>query len=279
MQAFVKCTLFFLFLGSLTSFSSPPKLLVAIIDTGVDMTHPELKNNLDSSLAWNFAMNNSDVSDTNGHGTHIAGVVLKSFLNFQHKNQSEHIKLLPIKYYSKQLSARENLNHLILAIEYAVSQGARIINISAGGPYKSNKELQALKKAKKQGVIVVTSSGNYRTGVRGQNFYPAAYGLSNIISVGALDKMGQPLYEHASSWTDDFAPGQNVFSTLPGGNYGYKTGSSQAAAYMTGFIAHQMIKNHQTFVDSKEQLLSMYRNGILSKTDQFFLSKSYCYYF
>src|SRR5690606_14919320 len=118
---------------------------------------------------------------------------------------------------------KANLENTIKGINYAVEKGARIINYSGGGPQYSQQEYLAMKNAEAKGVLIVAAAGNERQNIDSESnyYYPAAYsahGLKNIISVAAIDIESNLL--KSSNWgskkVDVAAPGENIYSTLPG---------------------------------------------------------------
>jgi thermitase len=146
-------------------------------------------------------------------------------------------------------------------LNYAVDHGARIINYSGGGPEFSEDEYLAIKKAEAKGILVVSAAGNehQNTDLTENYYYPAAYRLSNIISVASTDINNNLL--PSSNWgkthVDVAAPGENIFSTLPNGRYGYMTGTSQATAFVTGIAALLLSKDPTlTPVQLKEMIMS-----------------------
>jgi subtilisin family serine protease len=223
-------------------------IVVAVIDTGLDATHRDLAKNVwhdphsSSTYGWNFVTDHSNPNDDHGHGTHIAGII-GAIADPQNgvSGVAHHVSIMPVKYYSDANPGSVNLRNTVSAINYAVEHGARIINYSGGGPEFSEDEYLAIKKAEARGVLFVAAAGNEHqdTDLSENYYYPAAYHLSNIISVAATDIRNNLL--PSSNWgkkkVDIAAPGENIYSTLPGGRYGYMTGTSQATAFVTGVAA------------------------------------------
>jgi thermitase len=152
-----------------------------------------------------------------------------------------------VKYYSDQNLGPVNLSNTVKAINYAVDHGARIINYSGGGPEFSEEEYFAIKRAEAHGVLFVAAAGNesQNTDKTENYYYPSAYRLSNIISVAATDIHNNLL--KTSNWgkkrVDVAAPGESIYSTLPGGKYGPMTGTSQATAFVSGIAALLLSQN------------------------------------
>ncbi|NUN05874.1 MAG: S8 family serine peptidase [Bdellovibrio sp.] len=236
---------------SVSLAQEPRDIVVAIIDTGMDVNHPLLKRHLwanphETSIekdndgngyagdlhGWNFASNNHDLSDNHGHGTHVAGIILQ-------KAKSARVKFMILKYYDPDRSGDENLLNTVKAIRYATKMKADIINYSGGGDTRSPLEEAAIRDAQKKGILFVAAAGNEGRNTDRIGFYPAGYRLSNIISVAAMDARKRLLAtsNYGSQSVDIVAPGNHILSSLPGGRYGYMTGTSQATAWVTGLVA------------------------------------------
>ena len=218
---------------------------VAIIDSGIDVTHPYLRSNL--------ILNNENklLDDSLGHGTHVAGIIKSVFPK---------VKILPIKYYDENATGKENLEKTIEAIQYAIKMNVDIINYSAGGDGASPREKQALEQAQDHGILVVVAAGNNGRNIdlAFNHYYPANYNLNNILTVinhnenielSTLSNFGEAS-AHIS------APGNRIKSAYPNNRSGYLSGTSQATAFVTGVAA--LIKAYQpslTYQDIKNIIL------------------------
>jgi major intracellular serine protease len=218
-------------------------IIVAIIDTGVDVSHPMIRDHLWTNPeyrlngkgparglhGWNFISDNEDISDNHGHGTHIAGIILQ-------QSQTTQVKFMILKYYDPKQKNSNNLQNTIEAIHYAIEKNADIINYSGGGENKSLLEEQAIQEAQKKGILFVAAAGNEGRNTDSRGYYPAGYHLPNIISVAALDSQQRLLNSSnfGSQSVDIAAPGKDIFSSLPGGRFGLMTGTSQATAWVSG---------------------------------------------
>jgi len=226
------------------------KVVVAVIDTGIDPNHRDLMMNIwrdqanknSKTFGWNFVSNQPNPTDTHGHGTHVAGIIgAIADPNTGVSGVAHQVSIMPIKYYSDQNSGPTNLKNTIRAIHYAVDHGAKIINYSGGGPEFSQEEYLAIKKAEARGVLFVAAAGNehQNTDQKENAYYPSAYRLTNILSVAATDIRNNllPTSNWGKTTVDVAAPGENIFSTLPAGRFGYMSGTSQATAFVTGLAA------------------------------------------
>lgn len=227
------------------------KIPVAVIDTGIDAKQPDLRDNIcrhNGEYGYDFVSNKINPSDIHGHGSHVAGIIgATAKTKAGVSGVAPNICLMAIRYYSDTASGSQNLANTIKAIDYAVAHGARVINYSGGGAEFSEGEMKAIQRAEAKGVIFVAAAGNeYQdTDRSGNAYYPAAYGLSNIIAVAATNINNQIL--PSSNWgmkhVHVAAPGENIFSTLPNGKYGYLTGTSQATAFVSGLAALILSEN------------------------------------
>jgi len=206
-------------LGQALSISkNNAKVIVAVIDTGLDAEHRDLRSSL-----WTSPEGDSfgEFDDNVGHGTHVSGII-SSICNS--------VSIMPLKY--------NNFAGTLRAIRYAIDHGANIINYSGGGKGYSAEEYSLLKEAESKGIILVAAAGNDGEDISKDPYYPAAYGLSNIISVAATDHENSLIREsNYGENVDIAAPGLDIYSSLPGNNYGYLSGTSQAAAFVSGAAA------------------------------------------
>lgn len=231
---------------SWSRFRKNKEIVVAVVDTGIQGDHAFLKNNIHvisgKSGVGNYGVDfsgekvTSTPSDAHGHGTHVAGIVKSIF---------PEVKILALKYYNPKASGQANLDATIKALQYAVDHNVDVINYSGGGPEASVEELRVLKQAEKKGILVIAAAGNERSNIDNKRhaYYPASYGLSNIITVGAHDDGLNiiPSSNYGKNSVDIAAPGHRIRSAIPGNGAGYMTGTSQATAFVTGVAA--MIKS------------------------------------
>ena len=236
--------------------------IVAIIDTGIDTNHIDLKNNLwvneaekngvrgvdddqngfvDDIHGWNFADHSSNVMDYHGHGTHVAGIIGGQG-KFCRPGIAPNVSLMILKYYSERSSS--NLENTIRSIKYAVDNGAHIINFSGGGSQPNKKEKIAIQNAFQKNILFVTAAGNQGNNIDQRHYYPASYDLPNILSVGSSDKKdSHSNFSNRGEAVQVHAPGTKIYSTLPNGRCGFLTGTSQATPIFSGGAV--LLKNHK----------------------------------
>lgn len=260
------------------------KIIVAVIDTGIDESHPWLKDHLwsnsgesgkdnegkdkstngidddgngliDDLHGWNFVGQNNSLYDEHGHGSHVAGIITATSLGEFKLSKSSPIELMVLKYYDENSSGKLTLENTIKAIDYAVENGAHIINYSGGGLTPNPKELAALRRASAAGVLVVAAAGNESANTDIAGYFPANYPLSNILAIGATSSSSQVIESsnYGTKNVDLMAPGENIFSSLPGGGFGLMTGTSQATAFATGTAA--MILASKSLLTPPQQII------------------------
>ena len=256
--------------GAWKSFKARRDVVVAVIDTGVDPNHKYIKDNIhvlegikgSSNYGMNFSAPGPKFSripiDNHGHGTHVSGIL---------KSVYHQVKILPIKYYNPSLSGQQNLKSLIRSLKYAINAGVDIINYSGGGPEPAIEELKILKEAERKGILLVVAAGNETADIdrRDKAFYPASYGLSNIVSVAAHNQKTNIL--QSSNWgkstVDLSAPGHRIRSSVPYNRSSYMSGTSQATAFVSGVAA--MIKSQYPNLSAQDIKIILRRS--VSKVD------------
>ncbi|HRK07603.1 MAG TPA: S8 family serine peptidase [Pseudobdellovibrionaceae bacterium] len=223
---------------------------VAVIDTGIDSQHPELAEYIESDSAWDFVTDEPRANDPHGHGTHIAGLIVR-------EAKVKNLKLIPLRYYEEGLSGGEALRHSVRAFHRAIALGVDVINYSGGGARPHKDELAALRAANAAGILVVAASGNEGSDADQAPFYPASYGLPNLISVTATNSARELLptsnWGRASVQLATF--GEDLISTLPGGRSGKMTGTSQATALATAAAVRLIADLRQRDLDTSPEML------------------------
>src|SRR5579885_1796613 len=203
--------------------------LVAVIDTGVDPTHPDLKGQIAAVANFTSA---ADAYDHNGHGTHVAGLIaarMNDGIGGVGVAPGAHLLV------AKALDDKGNGTYatVIEALEWSVNHGATIVNRSFAGSVPSQALADAVASAQARGVLVVAAAGN---GGNGAPTYPAA--LPGVLSVAATDRNDAVAsFSTSGPWVSVGAPGVDAYSTLPGGRYGSMSGTSMAAAEAAGVAA------------------------------------------
>lgn len=199
---------------------------MAVLDTGIDNTHPSLANFVNTSLGKNYA-GGADTMDRQGHGTHVAGTIA-SYGSVSGVMQNA--TLIPVKVLGDD--GKGTMYGIEQGILYAASISADVINMSLGGGGYSDSFAAACNTATSGGVIIVAASGNDSTTYIS---YPARY--DNVIAVGAVDSgRRRASFSNYGPGLDVMAPGVSVYSTSPGGRYVTMSGTSMACPHVAGVV-------------------------------------------
>jgi hypothetical protein len=267
---------------------SSKKVIVAVIDSGVDIEHPDLKENIwnnpicdeateEEKLTldchgWNFLDGNNDLTDDIGHGTHVAGIIgavegnkigIKGVA-------ARNVEIMPLKILNSKVNSfvyeKKVITNIIAdAIAYAIKNGATVINLSLGWPklIHTRKVRFAIDKAIAKNIPIIVASGNNNKQVP---VYPCSY--NEVICVGAMDNNGNiPEFSNFGGKVDIVAPGEGIISTYPRNlesrllripGYEFKKGSSQAAPFVSGVIA--LIKSLNNEISLDEIKYKLYKS-------------------
>lgn len=214
--------------GGWQYFTGSAKVIVAIIDTGIDLTNPDFAGRI--VQGYDFVNDDDTAMDDNGHGTHVAGIVAATGNNsYQLAGLDWAAKIMPIKVLNN--SGTGSALNVSKGIIYAVDHGAQIINLSLGFDGYSAEVASAVEYAYQHGVTVVAASGNTNSAVN----FPA--NLPHVIAVGAVDDdENRWVKSNYGSELDLVAPGKDVLSSGLIGPV-YKSGTSMAAAHVTGLAS------------------------------------------
>lgn len=248
------------------SQSVKTELIVAVLDSGLDIKHPDLKDRVwyDHKLCdnisnpsvkacngFNFLDNNNILIDDIGHGTHVAGIIAANRNSIGVAGASDsRIKIMPLKVMNSQVNGFVYNGKVVTdiianAMIFAIKNGAEVINLSLGWPKLIDlaKVKAAFDLAEKNNVIVVAAAGNNNKDLP---TFPCSY--ENVICVGAIDNRGELAdFTNHGSKVDITAPGESIVSTYPSNlesrvlrikNYETKRGSSQAAPFVAAAIAN-----------------------------------------
>ena len=213
-------------------------VVVAVLDTGLDLLHPDLKNKVVSG-GRDFVNDDFDASDDNGHGTYMAGIIGAETNNsLGIAGAAWNCRLLPVKVLDN--SGLGEYSKIAQGIVWAADNGAAVINLSLGYTEPSATLRDALKYAYERGTVLVAGTGN----AGGPVEYPAAYD-AYCLGVAATDyNDSRPAWSNSGAEVDVAAPGESIFSTVPRGfygpgslDYGFSSGTSASAAYVSGLAA------------------------------------------
>jgi hypothetical protein len=235
---------------------------VAVIDSGIDYSHPDLSSQMwinpgencagcrtdgidndgngyvDDWRGWDFANGDNDPMDDNGHGTHVAGTIGAAGNNgIGVVGVNWRVRLLPLKFIGADGTG--TAADAVSAVLYAADKGAAVLNNSWGGDDYSQALADAITVADTHGALFVAAAGNSGTDNDSMPTYPASYALPNVVTVAATDNSDQLAYfsNVGRKSVDLAAPGLNIYSTWPGGTYQYMSGTSMAAPHVSGAAA------------------------------------------
>ncbi len=213
-------------------------VIIAVLDTGVELNHPDIRNKI-VSPGRDFVGSGTDASDDHWHGTHVAGIAAAETNNeLGIAGVGWNCTILPAKIIAA--SGEGDYGALILAIYWAVDQGAKVINLSLGGEARDEDLLAALKYAYEHNVVVVAAAGNEAAPV----LYPAAYD-QYCLAVAATDYSDHRAdFSNKGPEVDVAAPGVDVLSLYPTWDtpegfapYVYASGTSMATPHVAGLAA------------------------------------------
>jgi subtilisin family serine protease len=231
---------------------------VAVLDTGAQLDHPDLAANLwtnedeiagngidddangyaDDVHGYDFAGRDADPSDDHGHGTNVAGIIGARGNNGTGvTGVAWRARLMIVKVLAANGSG--SVYDVARGIRYAVANGAKIVNLSMAGPDSDPALETAIAEAAAAGVLVVAAAGNAGADLDTRAAYPASSPSGNVIAVASTDEDGRlaPGSSYGSGTVDITAPGENIDSTELAGTYGLRSGTSQAAAHVSGTLA------------------------------------------
>lgn len=215
-------------------YSTGSGVVVAVVDSGADTTHPDLADNLVAGVDVVGAGVRTTVSDGNGHGTHVSGTVAAVTHNgVGVAGAAPLAKVMPVKVLNS--SGSGYTDDVAEGVVYAVDHGAQVINLSLGSTSYNTVLAQAVSYARAQGVVVVAAAGNSR-GSGSPVMYPAA--LPGVIAVAATDASDNDAsFSNVGSYVDIAAPGVSIRSTVPGGGYASWSGTSMASPHVAAVAA------------------------------------------
>ncbi len=263
--------------------------VVAVIDTGVDYNHDDLRANIwvnsgeiagngldddgngyiDDLHGYDFANNDSNPMDDNGHGTHVSGTIGAVGDNgLGVVGVNWHTKIMALKFLDE--SGSGYLSNAIRALDYAVANGARLSNNSwGGGGYEATLGM-AIARASSVGHIFVAAAGNSASNNDVTASYPASYAYENVVAVAATDQNDNlaSFSNYGASTVDIAAPGVSIYSTLPGNSYGSYSGTSMATPQVAGALSLYLDANPSATASQAITALYQSADAILSLSNR-----------
>jgi thermitase len=256
---------------------SDPRITVAVLDTGVTLSHPELQDALLPGYdfvdiidgAGKFVgdyLGYDDIPDDEvGHGTHVAGIIAAKGIKMP-LGVVPKCKILPVRVLGAMAQGGKRVgaglvDNINSGIKWAIDQGANVINMSLGIQHTGGglPHQEMVNYAQHQGVTIVAASGNSGSN---QLYYPGA--LPYVITVGAFDERGEVTdFSTYGKQVDLTAPGTNIYSTYLDNEYGFSTGTSHASPFVAGAVA--LLKSYSLkkrgFVLSDSQIKNILKHS------------------
>ena len=217
-------------------------VVIAILDTGIDTTHPDLKDRIIDGRNFTLEGRFNDITDRNGHGTHVAGTIAGSEDGEGVVGVAPEADLLICKVLDRNGSG--SYRSITQAIRWATrwrgpnGERVRIINMSLGGPSPDEKQYDAILQACGKGILVVVASGNEGDSDESSMEYGWPAGYNECITVSACDEEKKlASFSNNSKEVDVIASGVDVLSTYPVGKYAILSGTSMATPHVAGALA------------------------------------------
>lgn len=245
-------------------------IVVAVIDTGIDCTHPDIKDNMwvnvleipgngiddddnevvDDVYGYNAVANSGDPMDTDGHGTHVSGIIgARGNNGIGVCGVNWGVQIMALK--CDDEDGGLYVDAVINAIDYLLDMKGKGVNVkvangSFGGPDFSRSEYRAISKLKDNSVLFIAAAGNDALDHSSNHYYPSDFDLLNVISVAATDSQDQlaSFSDYGTVDVDLGAPGVDILSTIPG-NYVVYEGTSMAAPHVAGVAALVWCYRHE----------------------------------
>jgi subtilisin family serine protease len=255
-------------------------VVVAVIDSGVDYNDPDLAANIWTNThsgsdgfagdvhGYNFVANNGNPMDDNGHGTHVAGIIGAVGDNGQGvAGVNWNVTIMPLKFLDS--TGGGYTSDAIRAINYATMErtqygvNVRVINASWSSGVADQGLSAAIQAAGNAGILFVAAAGNSAANNDASPQYPASFGLPNEVSVAASDSNNNlgVFSDYGANSVNLAAPGVSIYSTLPGGKYGFLSGTSMATPEVSGVAALAWAVNPNATV-------AQVRNALLQGVDK-----------
>lgn len=205
--------------------SSGRKCVVAVVDSGIAYDHPFFSGRLVDG--YDIYNNDNYCEDIVQHGTHVSSTVLDV------ADGNRNVKVMPVKVFGSEGSTSDSM--VAAGIDYAVQNGADVINLSLSGPYESEIEKRAVQKAQRKNIAVIASAGNDYKDISKSYVTPAC--IDGVICVSAVNKNGSLASFSNYGFIDFAAPGVNIKGAKASGGYVSWDGTSMAAPHVSGVYA------------------------------------------
>ena len=231
-------------------------VVVAVLDTGLDTSHPYFKNR--HIPGYNFISTNSAPNDVHSHGTHVSGTIIDITIG------APNVKIMPVKVLGDTGSGSSiGVDN---GIRWAADNGAKVINMSLGGASRQARN-DVITYAKNKGVITVVAAGNDAADAK--DYSPA--NCPDAITVSAIDSASKPAsFTNFGNCVDVAAPGVGIISTIPGGGTGSKSGTSMASPHVAGAVALLVCNNPSMKTEEARMILGNNVDAVVSSNNRYY---------
>jgi subtilisin family serine protease len=233
------------------------ELIVAVIDSGLMIDHPDIQENVFTNVAerdglvgvdddgngyvddvhgYDFAHDDPNPEDELGHGTHVAGLIGASHNSIGIAGMMAHVQIMPLKFITGE--RKGDTKHALMAIDYAIKMGAKVINSSWGSDTPSELLEKAIWAAHEKGILFVASAGNSKNDNDVKPVYPSGYAIPNVVSVGANNGRGEKASFSSFGKTSVhlFAPGYSIISLAINEKELWRSGTSMSTPIVSGAL-------------------------------------------
>lgn len=252
------------------NFSKGAGVKIAVIDTGCDLYHDDLKDNL--LVGKNFINIKKDPIDDNGHGTHVSSTIAASDNGVGIVGVAPMSKILPIKALDGDGNGKNDI--IASAIVWAADAKCQFITMSLGSTHDSTNIKKAIDYAIKKRCIIFCAAGN--SGKNKDIMYPAKY--TNTISIGSINNnLERSDFSCAGESLDFLSPGENIIGCVPNNSYAIMSGTSMANPFAVGCSAllYSYAKSKHMILKNKEDYINIFKQKTLKLKQKHFNIKKY----
>jgi len=237
---------------------------VAVLDTGCDLTHLDLKDNLLEGK--NFVDPKKDPIDDSGHGSHVTGIICASNNDIGIVGVAPKTKVRPVKVLDGK--GNGSLLNVAKGIRWAIEQKVDFITMSLGSPDPVQEVRKAIQLAEKNGIITFCAAGN--AGSTHEIFYPANY--PETIGIGSIDSnFNRANFSCTGEDLDFLAPGVKIYSTVPKNSYAVLSGTSMSNPFVVGIacliLSYKRKKKLNVKLDCSEDYRTLFKKHVVSVKD------------